>query len=93
MESGGLQREHDDGSLTHVAGSVGGHHVRSADVCPTRIEAIKSARALTTDDGVIPPQVLLGQARVAPLRVTVQAMAGFDTASTPWPRLAARSPG
>jgi hypothetical protein len=60
MESGGLQREHDDGSLTHVAGSVGDHHVRSADVSPTRIKAIKSARALTTDDGVITPQVLLG---------------------------------
>jgi hypothetical protein len=66
---------------TTLAGFCRGHHVRLADVSPTRIEAIKSARALTTADGVITPQVLLGQARVAPLRVTVQAMADFDTAS------------
>jgi transposase len=56
------------------------HHVPSADVITTRIEAIKSARALTTDDGVITPNVLLGQALIAPLRVTVQAIADFDSA-------------
>jgi hypothetical protein len=28
------------------------HHVRSADVITTRLEAIKNARALTTDDGI-----------------------------------------
>src|SRR5499426_4315359 len=56
------------------------HHVRSADVITTRIEAIKSARALTTDDGVITPNVLLVQALVAQLRVTWQAIADFDTA-------------
>ena len=55
-------------------------HVRSADVIATRIEAIKSARALTTDDGVIAPNVLLVHALVAPLRVTVQAIADFDKA-------------
>jgi transposase len=56
------------------------HHVRSADVITTRIEAIKSARALTTDDGVITPNVLLVQALIAQLRVTVQAIADFDSA-------------
>jgi len=56
------------------------HHVRSADVITTRIEAIKSARALTTDDGVILPNVLLVQALIAQLRVTVQAIADFDSA-------------
>jgi len=56
------------------------HHVRSADVITTRIEAIKNARALTTDDGVITPNVLLVQALVAQLRVTVQAIADFDSA-------------
>jgi len=56
------------------------HHVRSADVITTRLEAIKSARALTTDDGVITPNVLLVQALIAQLRVTVQAIADFDSA-------------
>jgi transposase len=56
------------------------HHVRSTDVIATRIEAIKSARALTTDEGVIAPNVLLVQARVAQLRVTLQAIADFDKA-------------
>jgi transposase len=56
------------------------HHVRSAEVITTRIQAIKSAMALTTDDGVITPNVLLVQALVAQLRVTVQAIADFDTA-------------
>jgi transposase len=56
------------------------HHVRSADVITTRIEAIKSAVALTTDDGVITPNALLVQALVAQLRVTLQAIADFDTA-------------
>src|SRR5499433_1635932 len=45
------------------------HHVRAADVITTRIEAIKSAVALTTDEGVITPNTLL-----------VQALADFDTA-------------
>jgi transposase len=56
------------------------HHVRSADVISTRIEAMKNARALTTDDGVITPNVLLVHALVAQLRVTLQAIADFDTA-------------
>ncbi len=56
------------------------HHVRSADVITTRIQAIKSAMALTTDEGVITPNALLVQALVAQLRVTLQAIADFDTA-------------
>src|SRR5919197_739873 len=56
------------------------HHVRYADVIPQRIEAIKSATPLTTDDGVIAPIALLVQALVAQLRVTLQAIADFDTA-------------
>jgi len=56
------------------------HHVRCVDVIDTRLQASKSARALTTDDGVITPNVLLVQALVAQLRVTLQAIADFDTA-------------
>ena len=56
------------------------HHVRAADGITTRIEAIKSAVALTTDEGVIAPNTLLVQALVAQLRVTLHAIADFDTA-------------
>src|SRR2546428_3917395 len=56
------------------------HHVRSADVIATRIQAIKSALARTTDEGVITPNVLLVHALVAQLRVTLQAIADFDKA-------------
>jgi transposase len=56
------------------------HHVRSADVIAQRIQAIKSATPLTTDEGVIAPNALLVQALVAQLRVTLQAIADFDTA-------------
>src|SRR5712692_6115751 len=56
------------------------HHVRSADIIQTRIEAIKSAVALTTDAGVIIPNTLMVQALVAQLRVTLQAIADFDNA-------------
>ena len=56
------------------------HHVHSADVITTRIEAIKSAVALTTDEGVITPNALLVQALVAQLRVTLQGIADFDNA-------------
>jgi len=65
---------------TPLEGFFRAHHVRSADVMTTRIEALKSARALTTDDGVIAPTVLLVHALVAPLRVTLQGMADCDTA-------------
>jgi transposase len=56
------------------------HHVRAADAIDTRLQAIKSAIALTTDDGVITPHVLLVQALIAQLRVTLQAIADFDKA-------------
>jgi transposase len=56
------------------------HHVRSVDIIAPRLQAIKSAMALTADDGVITPNVLLVQALVAQLRVTLQAIADFDTA-------------
>jgi len=56
------------------------HHVRSADVIAPRLEAIKSARALTTAAGVIAPHGLLVHALVAQLRVTLQAMADGDNA-------------
>jgi transposase len=56
------------------------HHVRSPEVIANRIQAIKAATPLTTDDGVIAPNALLVQALVAQLRVTLQAIADFDTA-------------
>jgi transposase len=56
------------------------HHVRSADVIATRIQAIKSAVALTTDEGIITPTTLMVQALVAQLRVTLGAIADFDKA-------------
>jgi transposase len=57
------------------------HHVRYADVIAQRIQAMKAATPLTTDAGVIAPHALRVQALVAQLRVTVQAIADFDTAS------------
>src|SRR4030095_2215391 len=57
------------------------HHVRYADVIAQRIQAIKAAIPLTTDDGVIAPNALLVQALVAQLRGTLQAIADCDTAS------------
>src|SRR6266446_9099684 len=65
---------------TTLEGFFCAHHVRSTDLIATRIEAIKSARALTTADGVIAPNVLLVHALVAQLRVTLQAIADFDNA-------------
>src|SRR3989441_891959 len=56
------------------------HHVRYADVIAQRIQAIKAATPLTTDEGVIAPNALLVQALVAQLRVTLQAITDFDTA-------------
>jgi hypothetical protein len=46
----------------------------------SRLQALKRARALTTDDGVITPNALLVHALIAQLRVTLQAIADFDTA-------------
>ena len=40
------------------------HHVRSPEVIGRRLQAIRAARPLTTDEGVIAPNVLLVQALV-----------------------------
>jgi transposase len=56
------------------------HHVRYADVITQRLDAIKSATPLTTDEGIITPNALLVQALVAQLRVTLQAIEDFDKA-------------
>src|SRR6266540_2599754 len=56
------------------------HHVRYADVIDQRIQAIKSATPLITDEGVIAPTALLVQALVSQLRVTWQAIDAFDDA-------------
>jgi transposase len=56
------------------------HHVRYADIIAQRIHAIKSATPLTTDEGVITPNVLLVQTLVSQLRVTLQAIEAFDKA-------------
>jgi transposase len=59
------------------------HHVRSTDVIRQRLQAIKAATPLTTDEGAITPHALLVQTLVAQLRVTLQAIADFDTAIAP----------
>jgi transposase len=56
------------------------HHVRYANLIDKRIQAIKSATPLTTDEGVIAPHALLVQALVAQLRGILQAIADFDHA-------------
>jgi transposase len=56
------------------------HHVRYTDVIHQRIHAIKSAIALTTDEGVIAPNALLAQALVTQLRATLHAIEEFDKA-------------
>src|SRR5262245_38212194 len=50
------------------------HHVRSAEVIAQRINAIKAAIPLTTDESIITPNVLLVQALVSQLRATLQAI-------------------
>jgi transposase len=56
------------------------HHVRSADLIATRLQAIKSATALTTDAGIVTPNALLVHALVAQLRVTLGVITDFDKA-------------
>ena len=55
------------------------HHVQTRVIAP-RIQAIKSASPLTTDEGVITPHVCLVRALVAQLRATLQAIEDFDRA-------------
>ena len=54
------------------------HNVRYPLVIEQRIEAIKGASALTTDEGVITAYSLLVQAFVAQLRVTLKAIETFN---------------
>jgi transposase len=56
------------------------HHVRAADVMTQRIDAIKAATPLTTDEGIIAPHALLVQTLVSQLRVTLHASQDFDQA-------------
>jgi transposase/transposase IS116/IS110/IS902 family protein len=56
------------------------HPVRSTDLIATRLQAIKSATARTTEAGIVTPQALLGHARVAQLRGTLGVITDFDTA-------------
>ncbi len=56
------------------------HHVRYPKVIDQRIQAIKSATALTADEGVIVPNALYVQALVTQLRVTLSAIDGFNQA-------------
>jgi transposase len=55
------------------------HHVQTR-IIAQRIQAIKTAIPLTTDEGVITPQVCLVRALVAQLRGTLQAIEDFDRA-------------
>jgi hypothetical protein len=59
------------------------HHVRYADVIDQRIQAIKRATLLTSDEGAIAPNALLVQALVSRLRVTLRALETFDHAMAP----------
>jgi transposase len=56
------------------------HHVRSANVIAQRINAIKAAMPLTTDEGISTSNALLVQALVSQLRTTLQAIQDFDHA-------------
>jgi transposase len=65
---------------TTLEGFFRAHHVRYDNVIDTRVQAIRSATPLTTDEGVIVPNALLVQALVAQLRVVLQAITDFDPA-------------
>jgi transposase len=65
---------------TTLEGFFRTHHVRYDNVIDKRLQAIKSATPLTTDEGVITPNALLVQALVAQLRVILQAITDFDHA-------------
>ena len=56
------------------------HHVNGDQRLQERLDAIKSAVPLTTDEGVITPNMLMVQALIAQLRVILEAIAGFDQA-------------
>ncbi len=54
------------------------HHVRSSVLINKRINGIRAAIALTTDEAVIAPNELLTKALVAQLRVVLVAIGEFD---------------
>jgi len=56
------------------------HHVRSTQRIDERLEVIKSAVPLTTDEGVIMPNALMVQSLVTQLRVIIEALERFDQA-------------
>lgn len=56
------------------------HHVRGTQQINERLEAIKKAMPLTTDEGVIIPYELMVQSLLTQLRVTLEAIKRFDHA-------------
>ena len=56
------------------------HHVRGDQLIHKRLEAIKGAMPLTTDEGVIVPHTLMAQSLITQLRVTLEAIERFDHA-------------
>lgn len=58
------------------------HNMRRTELLEERIRAIRSATALTDDEAVIGPHQLLVLALVSQLRVTLQAIDGFDAQIT-----------
>ena len=56
------------------------HHVRGDQLIHERLEAIKSATPLTTDESVIIPHALMAQSLIAQLRVIIEAIEHFDHA-------------
>jgi transposase len=56
------------------------HHVHGEHRINERLEAIKSATALTSDEGIMMPQALLVKTLVTQLRVTLEAIGNFDQA-------------
>jgi transposase len=56
------------------------HHLRGEHRINERLEAIKRARPLTTDEGVLIPHTLMAQSLVEQLRATLEAIERFDQA-------------
>jgi len=56
------------------------HHVHGEQRINERLEAMKSATAFTSDEGIMRPQALLVKALVSQLRVTLEALGNFDQA-------------
>jgi transposase len=56
------------------------HHVRSAALIDRRLQAIKSATPLTTDEGIIMPKRLRVQALLSQLQAVRQGVENFDKA-------------